>query len=42
MYCLSVTFPSLCGTQNMRPMIEGDSITCPNYRYADYTAAAWA
>lgn len=39
MHCLSVTFPSLCGTQNMRTLIEGDSITCPSYGYADYVAA---
>lgn len=39
MHGLSVTFPSLCGTQNMRTLIEGDSITCPSYGYADYAAA---
>jgi len=31
LHCLSVTFPPLCGTQNMRTLIEGDSITCPSY-----------
>lgn len=32
--------PSACKSyQNMRTLIEGDSITCPNYGYADYAAA---
>ena len=32
--------PSSCRSyQNMRTLIEGDSITCPSYGYADYAAA---